>query len=122
MCGARETVLWGQTEGIRTTEIKGSSWGPGVACKPHVGCRAEPLSGEMADSTEGLLGRLSQARDPVPGQDLSHRCLLCGRHRTPGLAWPGLLRFTPSSPGVPGPAGHSLAQPRVKAHSHSPVS
>lgn len=69
-CVGPERQSWqGQTEGVRTTEIKGSSWGPGVACKPHVGCRLSPFLGEMADSTEGLLGRLSQARieNPVPG-------------------------------------------------------
>lgn len=92
MCGARETVLWGQTEGIRTTEIKGSSWGPRVACKPHVGCRAEPLSGEMADSTKGLLGRLSQAKDrkssPRSGSQPQMSSLWKTSNSRSGLAWP----------------------------------
>lgn len=92
MCGARGTVLQGQTGGIRTTEIKGSSWGPGVACKPHVGCRAEPLSGEMADSAEGLLGHLSQAKDrkssPRSGSQPQMSSPWKTSNSMSGLAWP----------------------------------
>ena len=91
-CAGPERESCGDKWGIRTTEIKGSSWGPGVACKPHVGCRAEPLSGEMADSIEGLSGHLSQAQDrkssPRSGSQPQMSSLWKTSNSGSGLAWP----------------------------------